>query len=118
MSRIHDRLLTRHSIALSLRKKHDDAKHYFSTFTGVLQKLESTIVEHFGREKLEHWKAEEKDWTKKVIYVSEKKTLPNPYDLEVPNGTAVSSSLTYTEDSHHDSQIHESHRGRTDGAIC
>ncbi|GJE98479.1 hypothetical protein PsYK624_147110 [Phanerochaete sordida] len=70
-----------HNMPRYLCRKLAEARPHVRRVTKTLQKLEKVIDAHYGPEKLQDWRQEEEEWMKKVIIVSEKKDLPNLYDL-------------------------------------
>ena len=79
-------MLTIHLLARYLSKKLAEARPHVRRVTKTLQKLEKVINAHYKPEKLQGWRREEAEWMKKVIIVSEKKDLPNLYDLTPRSG--------------------------------
>lgn len=92
-----ENLLTQDPPARFLTRKYKDATTHLPRVTENLQKLEDTIVENLGADGLEAWKAEEKEWKEKVVILSEKKNLLNPYDLEPVSSKCASRCPELTE---------------------
>ena len=66
-----------------LVNKYEEAQKYYKLAKEGLEQVERSVVEVMGKEVLEDWRKQHKEWEEKVVDQKEHKDLKNPYAIEV-----------------------------------
>ena len=70
-----------------LVNKYEEAQKYYKLAKEGLEQVERSVVEVMGKEVLEDWRKEHKEWEEKVVKQKEHKDLKNPYAIEMTKRT-------------------------------